>query len=311
MSQRFPSVAIIGATGNVGRLILAALQSATPPFERITVLTRSSSTPPDPSLLTNPNTHIVTVDYTSRDSLVSALHGVDAVVSAIATQSVDTQKQIIDAAVEAGVRFFIPSEFGLANTHPLLRRDFPIFEDKAVIQEYLEQYRLQGKIDYALIFVGLFLDWGMDGFVIDVRNKKVGFWDGGERPISMTTMGSIGVAVRGVLEGKVGSQREVRVKDVNISQRRLFELACEVLGSDGWEVRDVDTLEAIKTAQRKMEEGTAELDDIYAFVYRASTAPQYGQPWGDGEDDSEKLELRVWTDDDIRRLIREVAGLDK
>ena len=89
---------------------------------------------------------------------------------------------IIDAAVEAGVKFFIPSEFGLANTHLKLRRDFPIFEDKIAIQDHLERLSQSHGISYALVFVGLFLDWGMDGFVIDVRNKKVGFWDDGERP---------------------------------------------------------------------------------------------------------------------------------
>jgi hypothetical protein len=233
------------------------------------------------------------------------------VVSAIATQSVDTQKLIIDAAVDAGsVRFFIPSEFGLANTHPLLRRDFPIFADKNVIQDHLEAYHRQGKIDYALMFVGLFLDWGMDGFVLDVKNKKVALWDEGDCPVSMTTMASIGRAVLGVLEGRLpNGQKEVRVKDINISQKRLYELAAEVVGKDGWEVSRIDTAQAMAVASEKLAKGTAGLDDIYAFVYRASTAPEYGQPWAEGEDDSEKVGLRPWTEDDVKDLICDIAGL--
>jgi hypothetical protein len=292
----------------VGPLILQALQEAQPPFQTITVLTRS---PKSDATAYGPNVHVKVVDYSSRDTLVAALAGVDAVVSAIATQSIDTQKAIIDAAVDAGVKFFIPSEFGLANTHPLLRRDFPIFEDKNVIQEHLESHRLQGNIDYALIFVGLFLDWGMEGFLLDVKNKKVGLWDGGERPISMTTMASIGKAVVGVLEGKVKGKREVRVKDINISQKRLYELAVEIVGKHGWEVKTVDTARAKAVASEKLEQGTAQLEDIYAFVYRAASAEEYGQPWKPDEDDSESVGLKPWTEDDVKELIRKVAGLKR
>jgi len=291
------------ATGNVGRLILQALQNAQPSFESITVLTRSanasSSTIPTPA----PNILTRVVDYSSQGSLLDAFQGVDAVVSAIATQSVGLQIGIIDAAVEAGVKFFIPSEFGLANTHLKLRRDFPIFEDKIAIQDHLERLSQSHGISYALVFVGLFLDWGMDGFVIDVRNKKVGFWDDGERPVSMTTMASIGKAVMGVLEGKVKGKKEVRVKDINISQKRLYELAAEVVGRDGWEVKTIDTAQAAVIASEKLAKGTADLDDIYAFVYRASTGEEYGQPWRPEEDDSESLGLRPWTENDVKDLI--------
>jgi hypothetical protein len=289
-------------------LILRALREAQPPFTSITVLTRSAKSN---AVAVGPNVHVKTIDYSSRDSLVDAFAGVDAVVSAIATQSVDTQKDIVDAAVDAGVKFFIPSEFGLANTHPLLQRDFPNFGDKTVIQQHLESYRLQGKIDYALVFVGLFLDWGMDGFIIDVKGKKVGLWDGGQRPISMTTMASIGKAVVGVLEGKVPGKREVRVKDINISQKRLYELAVEIVGKDGWEVKTVDTARAMEVASKKLKEGTASLEDIYSFVYRASSAEEYGQPWAPEEDDSESVGLPVWTENDVKDLIREVAGLKR
>jgi len=204
MTQRFPSVALIGATGNLGSLILDALQEAQPPFRSITVLTRENKTETGAY---SPDVHVKVVDYSSHGALVAALAGVDALVSAIATQSIDTQRRVIDAAVDAGVKFFIPSEFGLANTHPLLRRDFPIFEDKNIVQEHLEHLRLRGKVDYALIFVGLFLDWGMEGFILDVKKKKVGLWDGGERRISMTSMASIAKAVVGVLEGKAKGKR--------------------------------------------------------------------------------------------------------
>ncbi|KAL2192615.1 hypothetical protein P885DRAFT_81991 [Corynascus similis CBS 632.67] len=311
MAQRFPSVAIIGATGNVGSVILKALQEAEPAYRSITLLTRSAASAS--ALPRSPNVQVREVDYSSRESLVAALNGIDAVVSAIGTRSVDDQKGIIDAAVEAGVRFFIPSQFGLADTHPLLVRDFPgIFADKNRIQSQLEHYQREGRIDYALVFVGLWLDWGMEGFILDVKNKRVGLWDGGQRPISMTTLESIGKAVAGVLEGKVQrNNREVRVKDIIITQRRLYELAAEVVGADGWDVTTVDTARAKAVATERLREGTATLNDIYAFVYRASTAEEYGQPWKPEEDDSETLGLRTWTEDDVKGLIRTVVAAEQ
>lgn len=211
--------------------------------------------------------------------------------------------------MEAGVKFFIPSEYGLANNHSLLRKDYPVlFGDKNAIQDRLEAVRLQGKIDYALVFVGLFLDWGLDGFVIDLKNKKARLWDGGDRPLSMTTLASTAKAVVGVLEGKVQGKREVRVKDINISQKRLYELATEVVGKDGWEVETVSTAETEAVAWEKLKQGNAGLDDIYAFVRRAATAEQYGQPWKSDEDDSTSLGLSPWSEDDVKKLIAEFGS---
>ncbi|KAL2168333.1 hypothetical protein VTG60DRAFT_7377 [Thermothelomyces hinnuleus] len=295
MAQQFPSVALIGATGNVGKFILKALQQAQPAFRTITLLARSAKSA---SALQGPGIQIREVDYSSRASLVAALQGVDAVVSAIGTHSVSDQEAIVDAAVEAGVRFFVPSQFGLADTHPLLKRDFPIFADKNRVQAQLERYRADGRLDYALVFVGLWLDWG-----------RARLWDGGERPISLTTLESIGKAVVGVLEGKAGEGKtEVRIKDINLSQRRLYELAAEVVGRDGWEVTTLDTAKAKAVASEKLARGTATLDDIYAFVYRAATAEEYGQPWKPEEDDSERLGLRPWTEEDVKDLIRKIVG---
>lgn len=54
------------------------------------------------------------VDYDDLDSLKAALTGEDAVVSAIATSAVGPQQQkLADAAYAAGVKRFIPSEFGI------------------------------------------------------------------------------------------------------------------------------------------------------------------------------------------------------
>lgn len=118
----------------------------------------------------------------------------------IATQSLDLQPTILDAAVSAGVKLFIPSEFGLVGSHPRLNEDFALWRGKVELQARLVELKNEGKIDYyALVCTGLFLDWCLRGQIIDVRNRSIRLYGGGLAPLCMTTMSSIGKAVVAVL----------------------------------------------------------------------------------------------------------------
>lgn len=69
-----------------------------------------------PQSIENRNTKWVQVDYESKASLVQAFSGIDTVLSFLAipdlSSMVRLQKNMIDAAIEAGVRRFSPSEWG-------------------------------------------------------------------------------------------------------------------------------------------------------------------------------------------------------
>jgi uncharacterized protein YbjT (DUF2867 family) len=69
------------------------------------VLTREASTHKFPE-----EVKVVKVDYTNLESLTKALKGQDALVSAVASVAVPSQRMLIDAAVKAGVKRIIPSE---------------------------------------------------------------------------------------------------------------------------------------------------------------------------------------------------------
>lgn len=53
------------------------------------------------------------VNFDSQESIIEALSGQDAVISTIGTLAVSAQLALIDAAVSADVKRFIPSEFGV------------------------------------------------------------------------------------------------------------------------------------------------------------------------------------------------------
>ncbi|KAB5513386.1 hypothetical protein GE09DRAFT_1267229 [Coniochaeta sp. 2T2.1] len=305
MAQRFPNVAVIGATGNLGLPILRALSLAQPPFKSITALTRS---PPRDSSIFPEGTLVKTADYTSHNLLVSSLTGIDALIFALGSAHIAATLPILDAAVEAGVKFVVPSEYGLDSTNEVLR-GYPNFRNKLRVQDKLRDLKRQGKLDYTLVFVGLWIDYtGLGGFLVDVKGKKQEVWDGGEQKVSLTSRGSIATAIVGVLQGKVEGKTEVRVRDVNMSQRRLREICEEVVGGDGWVVTELDTGERVRLAREKFDFGIQGADDAYSFVKRGA-ALGVGSLWAEGEDDSAALGLKEWSEVEVREFVRGyVAG---
>ena len=54
----------------------------------------------------------IQVDYSNHESVKHALSGVDVVISTVPVEALDIQGKIAEAAKEAGVKLFVPSEFG-------------------------------------------------------------------------------------------------------------------------------------------------------------------------------------------------------
>jgi putative NADH-flavin reductase len=84
-------------------VVLALLESG---FD-VMAITRPQSTATFPARVT-----VKKVDTTSTAALTETLKGQDAVVSTVGTAAASTRKTLIDAAVAAHFKRFIPSEFG-------------------------------------------------------------------------------------------------------------------------------------------------------------------------------------------------------
>jgi uncharacterized protein YbjT (DUF2867 family) len=94
---------------------------------------------------------LVTVDYSNKESIKKALTGVDVVISTLPGTALDVQPGIAEAAKEAGVKLFVPSEFG----GPTEGATEGLFGSKANIQERLKAIG----IPYALFYTGPFADF--------------------------------------------------------------------------------------------------------------------------------------------------------
>ncbi|KAK4699740.1 DNA polymerase zeta, partial [Phenoliferia sp. Uapishka_3] len=169
-SIMYTSFAIAG-TGGVGSHVIAALASQ--PNVSVVVLSRSASAHlPD-------NTTLKTVDYSSYSTLVNALIGIQVVISTLNVEGIASQYPLADAAKDAGVRLFVPSDFG-SPTDGLV--DGPRYA-KVEFVKYLETLGLP----YTRFYTGAFSDqlFPLAGF--DFANGKVRLIGAGDTPITFTT----------------------------------------------------------------------------------------------------------------------------
>lgn len=146
-------VIIIDAGGtNIGHHIARAL-AADLSFE-LSILARASSKSTYPS-----NATIITIaDKATQEEYVQALRGQDAVVSCLGFESKPMEKALIDAAIEAGVKRFLPSEYGIDNTNPVSRGLSPIFSRKGAMIDYLKSKEDTG-LSWTAVLTGMWLDW--------------------------------------------------------------------------------------------------------------------------------------------------------
>ena len=107
---------------------------------------------------------VLRANYNSIDSLKTALRGQDVVVSLVAGSALGDQKTFIHAAIAAGVKRFLPLEFGSNTTDAHTRAIVPMYESKVETVNYLK--RKESEISWASIVTGPFFDWTL----------KVGFW---------------------------------------------------------------------------------------------------------------------------------------
>jgi putative NADH-flavin reductase len=119
LTEPYKTVALFGANGQIGDRILNALINVDRPNHEFKII---AFIPPETQLQSGQgaaNVSTKTFDLTkvTREELASALQGVDAVVSALNGKALEVQSLIQDAAADAGVKRFVPSEFGMHHIH--------------------------------------------------------------------------------------------------------------------------------------------------------------------------------------------------
>ncbi len=116
-SPPYKSFAIVGAAGRIGKHIFAALHEQTTTSD-ILVITRTSSSSAD-IILSSPKVKIAKVEDYKNVQVVAAIlraHHIEVFISAANWQTEEgtctEETALVDAAHAAGVKLFVPSEFG-------------------------------------------------------------------------------------------------------------------------------------------------------------------------------------------------------
>lgn len=200
----------------------------------MTILSRHSSK----SRKFPPNSKVITVDddYPVHQ-LVNAFKGQDALVSAIPGRPYTAHLRMIDAAVQAGVKRFIPSEYG-NNTCDAAAEQVPLYADKAKVIAKLKASESTG-LTWTAIHAGQFFDWGLEAGWLDyhLEEKRAVIYDSCDRRWSTANMGTVATAVaRVLLKPDETKNQPVFVTSFTVSQLEVLQALEEATGSK-WDVQ--------------------------------------------------------------------------
>lgn len=152
MASPIKNVIIIGAGGHLGPSILSAFDAD--PYFTVSILARRSSKSAFP---THVKVHRVGDDYPEAE-LLEAFKGQDAVISTVTATSTVQQKAIIDTAITAGVKRFVPSEFGNDTRNAKAGTILPqFFKGKLETVQYLKEKEKEG-LTWTSFVTGPFFD---------------------------------------------------------------------------------------------------------------------------------------------------------
>ena len=221
--------------------------------------------------------------------------GQDAVVCTLSREAIPCQAALIDAAVEAGVTRFIPSEFG-ANLKNDNSRRLVNYRAKVEIEEYLEHKAMQSRISYTFLYTNVLMDWSIRaGILLDIVNTRAYLYDGGNAYVSMATISSAAKAVVGILSNPVGTRnRAVYIQDVMVSQRAILSYMKKISPWLQWleEIVDLEQLE--QDARQSMKVGLANMSIFHAGAMKGAFAANFGNRFDD--DDNELLGIDMMSE---------------
>lgn len=262
MAAPLKNIVVIGA-GNIGKLVLNGFINA--PQFKVTVLSRSSSDATFPAGFT-----VRKSDYSEAD-LISAFKGQDAVISVVGMGGFTEQKKFIDAAIAAGVKRFIPSEFSSNTLSPAVLQLLPVFGQKKEILEYLKT-KQSSTFTWTAIWTALLFDWGLDnGFLgYDLKAKTATIWDGGNTAFTLTNADQLGKSVLATLERPAETaNKNLYVASAETTQNEILA-ALEEATASKWTVINTTTDQQVSQAMELL--GKGDFSGAFALVRATSFA---------------------------------------
>ncbi|KAG8412779.1 hypothetical protein J3458_013216 [Metarhizium acridum] len=273
MSEAIKAVTIVGTADNVGSAIFKKLTAADQ--FKVRVLGRNDSTSKFADQV-----DVVNVDFDSVDWLTAALAGQDAVIAVLGFHAQPKHRNIVDAAIAAGVKRFLPSEFGSNSNKPNIRK----------LPHFAEETK-NSSLTYTIVNDGPPLDFGIHhNFLLNATERKASIFDGGNVLFSTTAVNTMTDAIVAILpQPDAASNCVVYVQDVKLKQNKLLKLTGQADGDKPWTVESV----SLDTLTRKSDERVAKgllVEETFAPYAWRSIDAAYG---GNFEETDNEL-LGLW-----------------
>jgi nucleoside-diphosphate-sugar epimerase len=302
-------VCLVGANGTLGSVILQGLIQADC-FD-ISILQRSNSTSSSSSS-SSISRLIVPPELTVED-VAKALAGQDAVIAVFPLGEGDQHLRLAEAAFQAGVKRFIPADFGSCDaSDPEPQRYLPLYRKKTLVREKCEELATKASqegspFSWTTVICGHFFDHGLrDGLLhIDFDTRTAQILDGGAIRASTSTLRRIAEATVRVLQrAEQTRNRAVYVQSFNPSQLEVVA-ALEKAFGEPWNIQHIDSKPYLEDAQQRLKSDDHQavlkaIEDI-VFVLGALDAD-----WT--KKDGFAMELLGLEDENLDDVVQEVVA---
>ncbi len=240
------TILVAGATGNLGSRIINALLKG---GANVRAIVRPSSDKAKLKDLENKGVSLIQTEMNNVEELTQAFRGAGVVISALQGLRdviVDTQSVLLDAAVAAGVPRFIPSDFSTDFTQ-IPAGDNRNFDLRREFHHYLEG----APIAYTSVFNGAFaeiLTYNVP--LLDLKNKKVGYWEDAHWPIDFTTMDNT-AEFTAAAAMDASTPKKLLIAGIRITPGELKALAEKITGAQ-FSLQHMGSREDLTALTRKL-----------------------------------------------------------
>lgn len=154
-----------------------------------------------------------------------------------------------------------------------------------------------------------FLDWGLEkDFLINISSHTANLWDGGNRPVSMTTLDTVGKGIVGMLAHlEETKNRAVYVHDTVISQLELIDIVKSIDGKE-WETKQASTKEAREQAAKDLASG--DQSKIMPALFGGLNSAIYAEGYGNdltGRTDNELFGIKEMGREEVKEVVRKIV----
>ncbi|KAH8664723.1 hypothetical protein BX600DRAFT_413882 [Xylariales sp. PMI_506] len=289
-SNPLERIAIVGATGHVGKFFTEALLQTGK--HTITAITRAESKAALPA-----GVHRVEVNYDDHQSLVTSLRGQQFLIITIGVRAPrDSQSKLLKAAAEAGVCYVMPSYYGNDIRNPKLSEDAL---GAGILASFKEIENLG--LTYIALVCGTWYEWslalGNEWYGFDIKDRKAVFFDDGKTIITTSTWLQCGRALAALLSlPESGTNpslldwknEPVYISSFRLSQRDMLDSFHRVLGTTDadWEITYESTEQRIKDGKEQFARGDFKgvAKQMYGLQFQRSRANEleYSRPVDNG-----------------------------